>query len=85
MKKYTRNSFLQFFCPSFYMVSELQVEDIWKNKILRSTRDEDKKNFNSRWNRLLSYQDVMEFDLRWRLLEYVSNSYLISFFVNNIL
>ena len=42
------------------MVSELQVEDIWKNKRLRRTQDEDKMNFNSRWSRLLSYQDVME-------------------------
>ena len=64
------------------MASKLQVEDIWKNKILRNTQDEDKRNFISRWSLLLSYQDVMEFDPGWRLLEYVSNSYvvLISFY-----
>ena len=59
------------------MVSKLQVEDIWKNKRLQNTQDEDKRNFISRWSLLLSYQDVMEFDPMWRLLEYVSNSYVV--------
>ena len=64
------------------MVSKLQVEDIWKNKILRNTKYEDKRNFISRCSLLLSNQDVMEFDPKWRLLENASNSYvvLISFY-----
>ena len=41
---------------------KFEVEDTWKNKRLRSTHYEGKRNFNSRWGRLLSYQDVMEFD-----------------------
>ena len=36
------------------------VKDLWKNKRLRSTQDEDKRNFSSRWSRLLCYQDVMD-------------------------
>ena len=60
------------------MVLELHnKKDLWKNKILQSTQDEDERNWSSGWNRLLSYQDVMEFNPRWRLLKYVSNSYLI--------
>ena len=43
---------------------ELHIEDRYKNKILQSTQDEDKKEF---WFKV---ESMMEFDQRWRLLEY---------------
>ena len=42
------------------MVSEFQVKDLWKTIRLRNIQDEDKRNFSSRWSRLLSHQDVMD-------------------------
>ena len=46
----------------------LHIEDLWKKKILQSTQDEDEKEFQ------FKVESIMEFDPRWRLLEYVSNS-----------
>ena len=47
---------------------ELWIDDLLKKKIFLSTQVEDKKEFQ------FKVESIVEFDQRWRLLEYVSNS-----------
>ena len=49
---------------------EIRIDDVQKKKIFLSKQDKDKKEFQ------FNVESMMEFDQKWRLLEFVLNSYL---------